>query len=178
MPALLQAQSSRPYVATTTATRAATSAALATSARAKAASPPFCFMSATVSFPPSLFTSDTKTLAPSSANFRAVARPIPAPEPVTSATYPDTRPIASLNLLKVLLDGSSMGCEASDRDVRLVQEADIATHSITSSARASTDGGIVRPSAFAVLRLITSWYLVAACTGRSAGFSPLRMRST
>jgi hypothetical protein len=23
-----------------------------------------------------------------------------------------------------------------------------------------------------------SWYLVAACTGRSAGFSPLRMRST
>ena len=63
-------------------------------------------------------------------------------------------------------------------DVGFVPKADIATHSITSSARASTDGGIVRPSAFAVLRLITSWYLVAACTGRSAGFSPLRMRST
>src|SRR6516164_9156733 len=28
------------------------------------------------------------------------------------------------------------------------------------------------------LRLITSSYLVGACTGRSAGFSPLRMRST
>src|SRR5262249_62282750 len=26
------------------------------------------------------------------------------------------------------------------------------------------------PIAFAVLRLITSWYLVGACTGRSAGF--------
>jgi hypothetical protein len=26
--------------------------------------------------------------------------------------------------------------------------------------------------------LITSSYLVGACTGRSAGFSPLRMRST
>ena len=51
-------------------------------------------------------------------------------------------------------------------------------HSITSSARASTDGGMVRPSAFAVLRLMTSSYLVGACTGRSAGFSPLRMRST
>ena len=51
-------------------------------------------------------------------------------------------------------------------------------HSSNSSARASTDGGIVRPSAFAVLRLITSSYLVGACTGRSAGFSPLRMRST
>ena len=51
-------------------------------------------------------------------------------------------------------------------------------HSITSSARASSVCGTVRPSAFAVLRLITSSYLVGACTGRSAGFSPLRMRST
>src|SRR5215475_14201693 len=53
-----------------------------------------------------------------------------------------------------------------------------AFHSITSSARASTEDGISSPSALAVLRLITSSYLVGACTGRSAGFSPLRMRST
>jgi hypothetical protein len=51
-------------------------------------------------------------------------------------------------------------------------------HSINSSARASSVGGTSRPSAFAVLRLITSSYFVGACTGRSAGFSPLRMRST
>src|SRR5262245_559145 len=51
-------------------------------------------------------------------------------------------------------------------------------HSITSSARASSDGGTVSPSALAVLRLIASSCLVGACTGRSAGFSPLRMRST
>ena len=51
-------------------------------------------------------------------------------------------------------------------------------HSITSSARASSVGGTSRPSALAVLRLITSSYFVGACTGRSAGFSPLRMRST
>src|SRR5262249_49809683 len=51
-------------------------------------------------------------------------------------------------------------------------------HSMTSSARASTVVGISRPSAFAVLRLSTSSYFVGACTGRSAGFSPLRMRST
>src|SRR5262245_659251 len=51
-------------------------------------------------------------------------------------------------------------------------------HSITSSARASSVGGTSRPSALAVLRLIASSYLVGACTGRSAGFSPLRMRST
>src|SRR5262249_49925862 len=49
-------------------------------------------------------------------------------------------------------------------------------HSITSSAMASTPGGIVRPSAFAVLRLITSSNLVGCTTGRSAGFAPLRMR--
>src|SRR5262245_9463901 len=52
------------------------------------------------------------------------------------------------------------------------------THSITSSARASNVGGISRPSALAVLRLMTSSYLVGFCTGRSAGLSPLRMRST
>src|SRR5262245_66041940 len=50
-------------------------------------------------------------------------------------------------------------------------------HSITSSARASSVGGTSRPSALAVFRLTTSSYLVGACTGRSAGFSPLRMRS-
>src|SRR6516165_2917607 len=51
-------------------------------------------------------------------------------------------------------------------------------HSITSSARLSNDCGTVRPSALAVLRLMTSSYLVGACTGRSLGFSPLKMRST
>src|SRR4249919_2517383 len=52
------------------------------------------------------------------------------------------------------------------------------THSITSSARASRVCGTVRPSALAVFMLMTSSYLVGVCTGRSAGFSPLRMRST
>src|SRR5262249_16893510 len=51
-------------------------------------------------------------------------------------------------------------------------------HSITSSARAISVVGTSRPSALAVLRFGTSSYLVGACTGRSAGFSPLRMRST
>src|SRR5207247_1839078 len=53
-----------------------------------------------------------------------------------------------------------------------------AFHSITSSARASSVGGTSMLRAFAVLRLITSSYLVGFCTGRSAGFSPFRMRST
>src|SRR5262245_30216976 len=48
-------------------------------------------------------------------------------------------------------------------------------HSITSSARASSDGGISMPSALAVLRLMISCIFVACWTGRSAGFSPLRI---
>ena len=51
-------------------------------------------------------------------------------------------------------------------------------YSMTSSARASSACGTGMPSALAVLRLIVSSNLVGACTGRSAGFSPLRMRST
>src|SRR5262249_49551199 len=66
------------------------------------------------------------------------------------------------------------------RDGRAAKHRDelASPHSITSSARASSVGGIWMPSALAVLRLITNSYLVGACTGRSAGFSPLRMRST
>src|SRR5262252_4962444 len=48
-------------------------------------------------------------------------------------------------------------------------------HSMTSSARARIDGGTVRPSAFAILRLITSSNVVGCCTGRSAGLAPLRI---
>jgi hypothetical protein len=47
---------------------------------------------------------------------------------------------------------------------------------ITSSAVATRISGMVRPSAFAILRLMASANLVGRTTGRSAGFSPLRMR--
>src|SRR5262249_14492877 len=62
---------------------------------------------------------------------------------------------------------------------RAAEERDelAASHSITSSAVASSVLGTVRPRAFAVLRLITSSNLVGSWTGRSAGLSPLRMRS-
>jgi Putative restriction endonuclease len=50
--------------------------------------------------------------------------------------------------------------------------------SITSSARASRAGGIVRPSAAAALRLITSSNFEGCSTGKSAGLAPLRILST
>jgi hypothetical protein len=48
-------------------------------------------------------------------------------------------------------------------------------YSMTSSARTRIDGGIVSPSAFAVLRLTTSLKVVGCGTGRSAGFAPFRI---
>src|SRR5262245_14790047 len=49
-------------------------------------------------------------------------------------------------------------------------------YSITSSARASSDGGISRPMAFAVLRLIVSSNFVGCSIGRSAGLAPCKIR--
>src|SRR5215471_7610418 len=46
-------------------------------------------------------------------------------------------------------------------------------YSMTRSARSSSDGGIVRPRAFAVLRLIASSNFVGCSMGKSAGRAPL-----
>ena len=51
-----------------------------------------------------------------------------------------------------------------------------AIHSITSSALVSSDGGTVRPRVFAVLRLIASSNFTVCWMGKSAGFSPFRIR--
>src|SRR5579872_4995710 len=75
------------------------------------------------------------------------------------------RPLAPLNQT---WDG--FGCTA------LLLSGTPVRYSITSSARAITVGGILRLRALAVLRLMTSSNLLGACTGRSPGFSPLRIR--
>ena len=83
--------------------------------------------------------------------------------------YPDQR---HRRLLRARRQRPSHGSAAEQRDELA------SSHSITSSARASSVGGMSRPSALAVLRLMTRSNFVGCCTGRSAGFSPLRMRST
>jgi hypothetical protein len=64
------------------------------------------------------------------------------------------------------------------RDRRAAEQRDerAPLQSITSSAVASSVGGTVRPNMRAVSALMTSSNLVACTTGKSAGFSPLRMR--
>jgi hypothetical protein len=56
--------------------------------------------------------------------------------------------------------------------------AKVAAYSITSSATVSSLIGIVKPSALAVLRLITIWKWVGCSTGRSAGLAPFNILST
>src|SRR5262249_11957377 len=51
-------------------------------------------------------------------------------------------------------------------------------HSITSSAATCTVCGTLMPSVLAALRLRTNWTFMDCWTGRSPGFSPLRMRPT
>src|SRR5262249_21456820 len=69
-------------------------------------------------------------------------------------------------------------CGERPRGRRAAEQRDelAAFHSITSSASASSRSGTSMPSAFAVLRLITNSNFVDCWTGKSAGFSPLRMR--
>src|SRR5215467_15318271 len=66
-------------------------------------------------------------------------------------------------------------CRERPRRRRAAEQRDevAPSHSITSSAMASSPGGKLRPNTLAVLRLITNSNLVDCMTGRSAGFSPL-----
>ena len=57
-------------------------------------------------------------------------------------------------------------------------KADIGDYSTTSSAIETSAGGIASPSVWAAVRLMTNSNLLACCTGRSAGFAPLRILPT
>src|SRR6266545_7066718 len=90
MPALLNAMSTRPYRSATPSNKARTDASSLTSHAQN--SPP---TSAAAAFPASSAMSTQTSRAPSAANRRTVASPIPLPAPVTTATRPSslcTRP--------------------------------------------------------------------------------------
>src|SRR5262245_18786407 len=85
-----------------------------------------------------------------------IADPAPGVEPVMER--PDHRPVRQRQ------DGG--------RDSREQEPAATVKHySITWSARWSSDAGIARPRAFAVLRLMTSSNLVGCSIGRSPGLA-------
>jgi hypothetical protein len=73
----------------------ATSAPSDTSASKKNASPPSSLTARAVSSPLAMVRSTTTTLAPSAAKARQLARPIPDPPPVMTATLSCRRPIGA-----------------------------------------------------------------------------------
>jgi hypothetical protein len=87
------------------------------------------------------------------------------------------RPLRSpdTSVFRRLADYAWASSEVSD--VPFPDKGHRTNYSITSSARTKNDSGSVRPSAFAVLRLMVSWYFGACSTGRSAGLAPLRILS-
>src|SRR5262249_26265195 len=89
----------------------------------------------------------------------------------------DARRVLGVRLLR---QAASRAARRVRQRCRAAEQRDerAALHSITSSARTRRAVGIVRPSAFAVLRLMANSNFVGCWTGRSAGFSPCRMRST
>src|SRR2546426_6200187 len=80
-----------------------------------------------------------------------------------------------------LHDAAREQCATDQRDKKrdvLAEEPTSRCHWITSSARKSSDCGIVSPSALAVLRLMTSSNFVGCSNGRSPRFAPFRILST
>jgi hypothetical protein len=56
--------------------------------------------------------------------------------------------------------------------------AGVIIHSITRSTRSRTEGGMVRPRAFVLLRLITNSNLTGCSTGKSLGLVPEKILPT
>ena len=80
-------------------------------------------------------------------------------------------------MMHPVLDGIRRARE--DAPATLSGEGDLpASHSITSSARARSVGGIGRSRAFAVFRLMTRCNRVGCSNGISLGFAPFRIWST
>src|SRR4029450_13020983 len=85
-------------------------------------------------------------------------------------SYQYAEPLHSVGLLRARRERprSRRTAEQSDELAPLHFSA----HSITSSARNRIEVGTLRPSAWAVLRLMKSSNLVGCTTGRSAGVAP------
>src|SRR5262249_27345915 len=86
----------------------------------------------------------------------------------------ETELIGATQLLRVRRERPRRRRAAEQRDE--LAALDLRAHSITSSAATCSVGGTVRPSGWVVLRFITNSNLVGCKTGKSAGFSPLRIR--
>src|SRR5262249_44406118 len=84
----------------------------------------------------------------------------------------------SRRLVQCLGERWERRCRRRDRRAAEQRDELAPLHSITSSARPTSGSGTLRPSALAVFRLMINSILVVCWTGRSPGFSPLRILPT
>jgi hypothetical protein len=111
----------------------------------------------------------------------SVLVPCPKPYKDRDVGQPKNRNPTSRQLMSALplkRPYSGRWCTSQQCATELMHRSKILAYSITSSAVASSVWGIVRPSALAVLRLITSSNLVGCSIGRSAGLAPFMILST
>jgi hypothetical protein len=94
------------------------------------------------------------------------------------ARCPTTSPVRCGAVERAVVRGHRAPGKAERRHEEPAALVEHTRYSITWSARSSTDCGIVRPRALAVLRLITNSNFVGCSTGSSAGLAPLRILST
>lgn len=94
--------------------------------------------------------------------------------------YDEQYHLAMMTRQQYLLRSLRLGHEGSNKNAPTCHANDRPPvhHCMTSSARPSTDGGIVRPSALALLSLTTNSNFVGCSMGRSAGLAPSRILST
>ena len=108
-----------------------------------------------------------------SPGMRAVLQPPGPPESALGQTrsFDDLSPMSGLPSVSRPPLGVAGGLRSANRCREQMQQQK-GFHSITLSARIKSVSGITRPSAFAVLRLITSSKVVGCWTGTSRGCSP------
>ena len=113
--------------------------------------------------------------APSSPDFVLGAQPPAQPHRCVSVERPIR--LVDGSYLEVVRPSAQRAVHFAHQRCGLLGRGMRAFHSITSSAAASSVGGISMPSAEAVLRLMANLIAVACSIGKSPGFAPLRMRS-
>src|SRR5689334_5784965 len=104
--------------------------------------------------------------------------PVRRAVPLGHHDAPAAAPASATNRLTCIRESLGGERRGEEHRPRASEECAPIHHWITSSARPSTDGGIVRPRALAVLRLMTSSNLLGCSIGMSPGGVPLKILST